>query len=57
MPQYMLLYVKQEAGKKQHFARGGTNKTPFALIVSKHLTKRIAESLHAQITRARLGIP
>ena len=46
-------YVKQKAPKKQHCARGETNKWSYTIYISKHMTKQ-AELLHAYINKARL---
>ena len=58
---YAHLFMPQcyeyEALKKQHCGRGGTNKwrqTPFAVIAKQAHDKK--ESLHVQITRARLSL-
>ena len=54
-----VMLIKQEALKKQHCARGGANKwrqISFAIVYKQtHDKRRIAESLHACINRARLA--
>ena len=58
MPTYLChstcCYVKQEAPKKQHCARGGTNKWGQNRLHKQAHGKSIAESLHVCINRTRL---
>ena len=56
---FMPWYIQQEARKKQHCARGGTNKwrqTPLAVIKQVLEKRSIAEAMHAYINRARLTV-